>query len=237
MVGGCGLLGVYSLLKMVFNFQTIFFSFTSQTYIGGPIKRVFVFFVPFFFSLIQFGVIAVSMLLFVLFMTSGYNVNVPSGPEFFMPEVRKTLMTWYAYYGSFLLFSMMYLYISVVISVQRSMIATLVAQWYFSKTRMWLKGSIWKGCRAVCKHVGSIFHHSFIIAVIWPLRILMAFVMARFNQIKYANSVHMCMIKCCSLCVMFYRDTLRWKYSQALYQTVIFGDTFKIAGIKMYYLR
>lgn len=233
----CAILAFWSLLKMLFNFPTVFFNFTCQNYIGGPTKRVFIYFVPLVFSFIQIAVIGLTMVLFVLFMTSGYNINVPTGPEFYMPEVRKTLMTWYAYYGSFLLFALMYLYISFFTSVQRTLIATLVSQWYFSKTRLWLKGSICKGYRAVCKHIGTLFYHGFIIAIYWPFRSLMAFVMSRFNQIKYANGCHICLIKCCTLFVRLYRDRLRWTFSQALYQTVIFGDTFTIAGIKLYFLR
>jgi hypothetical protein len=237
MVGLCCLMGLYSLFKMLFNFPTVFFNFTTMNYLGGPIKRIFIFFVPLIFSFIQIAVIGVTMILFLLFMTSGYNVNVPAGPEFYMPEVRKTYMTWYAYYGSFLLFGLMYLYISFFISVQRTLIGTLVSQWYFSKTRMWLKGSMLKGCKTVCKHIGTLFYHGFVIALVWPFRSLLAFVMARFNKIKYANSCHICCIKCCTLFIRLYRDRLRWTYSQALYQTVIFGDTFTIAGIKLYFLR
>jgi hypothetical protein len=237
MVGGCGLIAVYSILKLLFGFPKLLFNFNSMEILAAPIRRVFVFIVPFAFNLIQIAVIGITMVLFTLFMTSGYNINVPTGPEFYMPEVRKTLMTWYAYYGSFLLFFLMYLYVSFFISVQRTLVATLIAQWYFSKTQEWLKGSVINGYKVVCKHIGTLFYHGFIIALIWPFRKFSGYFMHKFNQIKYANGFHLFFIKICTCCIRFHETKWKYTYSQALYQTTLFGDNFTIAGIKLYYLR
>lgn len=237
MVGVCAIIALHALFKLLFGFPKLFFNFNSMALLGQPIRRVFVFFVPFFFSIIQICVVGATLVVFTLFMTSGTNINIQAGTEFYMPEVRKTYMTWYAYYGSLLLFLMMYLYISFFISIQRTLIGTLVSQWYFSTTRMWLKGSLVKGCKAVCKHIGTIYFHCFVVAIYWPFRNVMAFVMHRFNKIQYANGCHIFMIKCCTLFVRVHRSRLRFAYSQALYQTVLFGDTFTIAGIKLYFLR
>ena len=89
----------------------------------------------------------------------------------------------------------------------------------------------------VFKHIGTIFYHGLIIAIAWPFRKVGGFLMHMFNRIKYANGCHILIIKCCKCCTVMYDTKWKYIYSQALYQTVIFGDDFKIAGEKLYYLR
>ena len=73
--------------------------------------------------------------------------------------------------------------------------------------------------------------------MVWPLRKVSGFFMRQFNKIKYANGCHLFLIKMCTCCVRLHETRWKYIYSQALYQTTIFGDDFTIAGIKLYYLR
>lgn len=111
-----------------------------------------------------------------------------------------------------------YLYSSSILAYQRSLIATLVSQWYFSKTRLWLSGTLMKGVKVVNTHFGSIVYHSYVVALIRPLRVIVLPFKRYFDRIKYANKSQIFLIKCCKLCVSCYES--RWKYrtSEALYQ-------------------
>lgn len=217
-IGLCLILGVYSLFKFIFSVPKLFFNFKSMPILGKPLRRCFIFFVPIVFSLILIFIIALTMISFVAFMTSGYNINIKAGPDFYMPEVRKTYMTWYAYYGSFLLLFMMYLYVSFFIGLQRTLIATLISQYYFSKTKDYLKGTVYKGYRKVFKHIGTLFYHALSIALAWPFRKMFGCAMHYFNGIKFANGFHILLIKCCTCCVRFYETRWKYRFSQALYQ-------------------
>lgn len=131
-------------------------------------------------------------------------------------------MTWYAYYGSFLLFFVLYVYIAFFISVQRTLICTMISQWYFTKTRMWLSGTLCKGYRVVFRHLGSIFYHGFIIAFLWPFRKIGQLFKNYINKIEYANGCQMCIIKCLKCLIMAYDKKFKYQYSQALYQVTNF---------------
>ena len=98
------------------------------------------------------------------------------------------------------------------------MIGTLVSQWYFSKHRQWLRGTFFKGIKAVYYHLGTMMYHSYIEAFIQPWRLLFEPLKRYINRIQYSNKMQRLLICCCKCCVMWYDTNWKYKASDTLYQ-------------------
>ena len=127
-------------------------------------------------------------------------------------------MTWYAYYGCILLFFVLYIYLGFFLGLQRVIISTMVSQWYFTKTRMWLSGTLCKALKIVRYHMGSLLYHSFIINLIAPIRDFSGFFKRRIDKIVYANGCQMCWIRSCKCIITNYERRLKYIFSEALNQ-------------------
>jgi hypothetical protein len=78
-MGVAALILVATLLKMIFGFPKLLFNFRSMEILGKPARRFFMFVVPFVFSVLQIVLLGSFLLTFIVYMTSGGNINVAAG--------------------------------------------------------------------------------------------------------------------------------------------------------------
>jgi Plasma-membrane choline transporter len=107
---------------------------------------------------------------------------------------------------------------SFVINCQRALIGTMIAQWYFSTTRLWLTGTLSRGLKVLFFHIGTMFYHSLFMALIRPFRFSCHIFKRYFDTIEYANKTQMFMIKCCKCCVTLYENKFKYMMNENIYQ-------------------
>ena len=245
---GCmGILGLLAILQLIqgFMFSSINQNFASAVYQGPPYKRCTTFLFPFVFSILIVFVMSISWGYFVLAMTQGINENVGVGVDFdnqnsesvYFPFVRKQVVPWYKFYGACFTQYMGFCFCAFLLAYQRAQFASIAAQWYFSRSKPWLRNIVKNG-REVCSlHYGTYMNHAFWIMFFAPFRFMFSSCKVYVNRIKITTKCSKCLIMIIRPFVFFYDFIFKYKNSEAQYQTAIFGDDFSVSGEKLYYLQ
>lgn len=86
-------------------------------------------------------------------------------------------------------------------------------------------------------HYGTYMNHAFWIMFFTPFRFMFSSCKVYNNSIKITTKCSKCLIRLVKPFVFLYDFIFKYKNSQALYQTAIFGDSFAEGGEKLYYLQ
>lgn len=232
-----GYAALFYIIYSIKEFKKIKFTLKLIQEMTVPIRKLKMLFFPLVVSLLQLLTLAGFFYIWFIFMSSGYAANVAAGDEFGTSEVRAVNTRLYAFYGCIAVLLCGASYLGFFTTLQRFVICSQVGQWYFSKSKLFLSGTLCKSLKASQNHYGTFFYYSMLIMAIWPLRSMAAFIKRRFNRIEYANKFNLMIVKSFKPLLYFYET--RWKYfnSDTIIQIALFGDNFNLAGIRLYYLK
>lgn len=210
-IGVLGLMGLISLFKML-RCRSVLLNFACMPIMGKPARRCMTWCFPLAYSLYQIAIFAFCWAYFVVAMTNGLNEDVATEADFPNTFVRRQIVPWYKFYGAIFVLYVGLSLCGFLLAYQKSLLATIAAQWYFSRTKDWLRETIQIGKTGLVKHYGSFFFHAFTIWFFAPLRVVFSSCKYFINQQKYPNKCLLCLIKTVKPYVFCYDFVLKFKF-------------------------
>lgn len=149
------------------------FCFGCFPLMGKAIRKWGVFFFMTYIVIPHLVLFAFAGVTQVALITSGSNIDAETGKDFFEPFVRRSRIQPWALYAPFFIWYVVFVISGLMVTRQRSMISTIVSQWYFSRTKEWLKSCqlIKIGYQSIGMHMGTYAAHTLFIMFFYPIRI------------------------------------------------------------------
>jgi hypothetical protein len=191
----------------------------------------------FFGTVLKLFVSSLCLLILWMVINTGFNQNVDAGSQFFVPQVRATLYEWFNVCGIILACFLFYFLIVLTKSLEKGVVFSIFAQWYFSRTRLWLERVLRKAISALKPNFYSFVYYTALNKSLFPLYWILRKMKVYIDSIDIARPRHVRFIRFVKPFVYFYDIYLKYKAPSSLLNLVLFGENMNLSGYRIYYLK
>lgn len=138
-------------------------------------------------TLLRFLLMALSLALLVFQLSTGERVNVETGEQFFVREVRGWKFDWYNWVGVSLIVVFAFFAMRFISVSERFFQNTFFSLYFFNRTKLWIRGLLPLALRNFSAKLGIICYQVFLVETIEPLRFSLKMLKTYVNGVQISN--------------------------------------------------